>query len=479
MLNRWENDLSVSIENSIFRGLLYSEKFSRKVVPFLKDEYFEGHYKKLYKIYDDYFNKYHTVPSLESMVVSLQKSDMVEKEFEECLEELSSIQESKDDPIDVDWLVDEAESYCQQKALYNGLYKSISIIEGSNKDLSVTAVPSIMTEALAVAFDSNIGSDYTEEFEKRLQYYMSEDNVIRFPPSVEVLNVLSNGGLRPKTLSCVLAGTNVGKSLLMCHLAAHWLLEGINVLYISMEMSEESVQFRIDSNLLEIPTSELDHNNINPSKYLSKAEELKKKKLGKLIVKEYPTSQAHAGHFRHLLNELKMKKGFVPEVIFVDYINICASSRYKGGSGVNSYTLVKSISEELRGLAVETGTAIFTATQTTREGSQATTSIDMTSTSESWALPQNLDFFIAMLSPQELVERNRQLLILLKSRFGNKAAVKPQLIGVDWDHLRYYDVDKENFNTSSNNTVEEVNSNSSKPNFVNKSKDSIKDIAWD
>lgn len=469
--------MSVSIENSIFRGLLYSEKFSRKVVPFLKDEYFEGHYKKLYKIYDDYFNKYHTVPSLESMVVSLQKSDMVEKEFEECLEELSSIQESKDDPIDVDWLVDEAESYCQQKALYNGLYKSISIIEGSNKDLSVTAVPSIMTEALAVAFDSNIGSDYTEEFEKRIEYYLSEDNRIEFP--LDALNVLSNGGLKTKTLTALLASTNTGKSACMCFLAGEWLKKGDNVLYITLEMSEEAVQERIDANLLDIATDDLKRDRLDVDLYRKRAEELKKKKLGKLIVKEYPTSQAHAGHFRHLLNELKIKRGFIPKVIVIDYINICASSRYKGGSGVNSYTLIKSIAEELRGLAVEFDVAILTATQTNRDNSTGGTNIDMTSTSESFGLPMSLDLFIAIVMPPELAERNRQMFILLKSRFGNRNGVKPQLIGIDWSKMRYYDVDKENFNTSSNSTVEEVNSNSSKPNFVNKSKDSIKDIAWD
>ncbi len=468
--------MSVSIENSIFRGLLFSDEFSRKVIPFLKDEYFEGHYKKIYNIYNDYFTKYHNVPTIEAMVVSLQKSDMGEKEYEDCLDELSSIQDSKDDPIDVDWLVDESESYCQQKALYNGLYKSISIIEGSNKELSVTAVPTIMTEALAVAFDSNIGSDYTESFEERIQYYLSEDNRIKFP--LEVLNVLSNGGLKPKTLSAILASTNTGKSALMCYLAGEWLKSGDNVLYITLEMSEEAVQERIDANLLDIPTDDLSREKLDVELYRKRAAELKKKKLGKLIVKEYPTSQAHAGHFRHLLNELKIKRGFVPKIVVVDYINICASSRYKGGSNVNSYTLIKSIAEELRGLAVEFDVAILTATQTNRENSAGNTNVDMTATSESFGLPMSLDLFIAIVMPPELAERNRQLLLLLKSRFGNKNGVKPQLVGIDWSKMRYYDVDKESFNNSSNNTVEAVNS-SAKPNFENRSKESIKEISWD
>lgn len=467
--------MSASIENSIFRGLLFSDEFSRKVIPFLKDEYFEGHYKKIYNIYNDYFEKYHSIPTMEAMVVSLQKSDMDEREYEDCLDELSSIQDSKDDPIDVDWLVDEAESYCQQKALYNGLYKSISIIEGSNKELSVTAVPTIMTEALAVAFDSNIGSDYTESFEERIQYYLSEDNRIKFP--LETLNILSNGGLKPKTLSALLASTNTGKSALMCYLSGEWLKRGDNVLYITLEMSEEAVQERIDANLLDIPTDDLSREKLDVELYRKRVAELKKKKLGKLIVKEYPTSQAHAGHFRHLLNELKIKRGFVPKIVVVDYINICASSRYKGGSNVNSYTLIKSIAEELRGLAVEFDVAILTATQTNRDNSAGNTNVDMTATSESFGLPMSLDLFIAIVMPQELAERNRQMLLLLKSRFGNKNGVKPQLVGIDWSKMRYYDVDKESFNNS-NDTVETVNS-STKPNFENKSKESIKEISWD
>lgn len=467
--------MSVSIENSILKGLMYSEPFARKVQPFLKDEYFDAHYKIIYNLYNDYFTKYHSIPTMEALVISLQKTEVNEQEFETCLEEMAAIQKAKDDVIDVDWLVDEAESYCQQKALYNGLYKSISIIEGSDKELSVTAVPDIMTQALAVAFDSNIGSDYLESFEERIQYYLSDDSRIEFP--LGVWNKMSNGGLKTKSLSCILAGTGVGKSAQMCFLAGEWIKEGVDVLYITLELSEEQVQERIDANLLDMSTEDFKKENLDVNLYRKRAEELKKKKLGKLIVKEYPTSQAHAGHFRHLLNELKIKRGFTPKVIFVDYINICSSSRYRGGSGVNSYTIVKSIAEELRGLAVETDTAIITATQTTREGSTAS-SVDMTATSESFGLPHTLDLFIAITSPKELKERNRQLFILLKSRFGNTSDVRPQMVGVDWAKMRFYDIDDSDYETSQQ--VERVNESVSAYNkFNNVSEESVKSIVWD
>ena len=271
--------------------------------------------------------------------------------------------------------------------------------------------------------------------------------------------------------------TGVGKSAQMCFLAGEWIKEGVDVLYITLELSEEQVQERIDANLLDMSTEDFKKENLDVNLYRKRAEELKKKKLGKLIVKEYPTSQAHVGHFRHLLNELKIKRGFTPKVIFVDYINICSSSRYKGGSGVNSYTIVKSIAEELRGLAVETDTAIITATQTTREGSTAS-SVDMTATSESFGLPHTLDLFIAITSPKELKERNRQLFILLKSRFGNTSDVRPQMVGVDWAKMRFYDVDDSDYETSQQ--VERVNESVSAYNkFNNVSEESVKSIVWD
>lgn len=429
-----------SIEQSIIKGLLYDDEYSRKVYPYLKEEYFDGASREVFNLFGELYDKYTTIPSMEAMLVSIQSKGLSEDVFESAVSTLQSAYEAKDEAPDTKWLIDETEKYCTDKALFNAIYKSISIIEGSDKLLDKHAIPEILDEALSISFEQSVGSDYLEDAMRRYEHYTNVDQRLTFPLSA--LNKLTNGGLPPKTLSAFLAGSNVGKSALMCFLAGEWLRAGKNVLYITLEMSEEAVQERIDANLLDITTDQLNDPGLNKEWFLGKVNALKLKTVGKLIVKEYPTSGAHSGHFRHLLKELRQKKKFKPDVIFVDYINICLSSRYKPGAGANSYTTVKSTAEELRGLAVEFEVPIVTATQTTREG-MSSQNPDMASTSESVGLPQTLDWFAAIVTNEELMELGRQMIILIKTRFGNKQSVKRQLVAIDWDKMRYSSVDED------------------------------------
>lgn len=427
-----------SIESSIIKGLLYDDEYARKVYPYLKEEFFDGATREVFNLYAELFDKYSTIPSMEAMLVTVQSKGLTEDIFEAAVEHLQSAYTSKDEAPDTKWLIDETEKYCTDKALFNAIYKSIAIIEGNDKQLDKHAIPEILDEALSISFEQSVGSDYLEDAQRRFEYYTNTE--LRLPFPLSALNKLSNGGLPPKTLSAFLAGSNVGKSALMCYLAGEWLKQGKNVLYITLEMSEEAVQERIDANLLDISTDELKNPDLDHAWFMGKVNQLKLKTVGKLIVKEYPTSSAHSGHFRHLLKELRQKKKFRPDVIFIDYINICASARYKAGSGANSYTMVKSTAEELRGLAVEFELPIITATQTTREG-MSSQNPGMDSTSESVGLPQTLDFFAAIVTNEELLELGRQMVILIKTRFGNKQGMKSQLVGIDWDHMRYRDID--------------------------------------
>lgn len=428
-----------SIEQSIIKGLMYDEVFSRKVYPYLKEEYFDGSAREVFNLFGELYDKYTTIPSMEAMLVSIQSKGLSEDVFESAVSTLQSAYEAKDEASDTAWLIDETEKYCTDKALFNAIYKSISIIEGNDKQLDKHAIPEILDEALSISFEQSVGSDYLEDALRRFEHYTNTEQRLAFP--INALNKLTNGGLPPKTLSAFLAGSNVGKSALMCFLAGEWLKAGKNVLYITLEMSEEAVQERIDANLLDITTDQLNNPDLDKEWFLGKVNALKLKTVGKLIVKEYPTGGAHSGHFRHLLKELRQKKKFKPDVIFVDYINICASARYKAGSGANSYTTVKSTAEELRGLAVEFELPIVTATQTTREG-MSSQNPGMDSTSESVGLPQTLDFFAAIVTNDDLMEMGRQMVILIKTRFGNKQGMKRQLVGIDWDKMRYSDVDE-------------------------------------
>lgn len=423
------------IEISILRGLLYDEDYCRGVYPFLKPDYFEGHTQQIFNIFSTLFDKYNKTPSVESLVVSIQKSKLDESSYEGVISLLETVVKTKDEKSDTEWLHDETESYCRDRALYNAIYKSISVIEGDDKQLDVNAIPGILEEALGVGFTTSIGSDYFEDLKKRFDYYTNEEERLPFP--VKALNLLTNGGLPKKTLNVILAGTNVGKSALMCYLAGEWLKAGKNVLYITLEMSEEAVQERIDANLLDLTTDEL--KTIKDfAEFEKRIKNLSLRTKGRFIVKEFPTSGAHAGHFRHLLKELKQKKKFKPDVILVDYINICASSRFKTMSGVNSYSYIKAIAEELRGIAVEFEVPVLSATQTNREG-YGSNSPDMTSVSDSFGLSMTVDWMMALVTNEELMAMSNVLGLLLKTRYGNKAKVNGQMMVVDYDHMRFKD----------------------------------------
>lgn len=415
--------------------MLYDEEYSRKVYPFLTEEFFDGSKKILFNVYKELYDKYNTVPTLEAIAITLQAKSIGDSDFSEILELVEEVSTTKADLPNTQWLIDETETYCRDKAIYNSIYQSIAILDGSEKKLDKFAIPEMLEKAISISFDTNIGSDYFEDAERRFELYTNDDNRIILP--LHALMNLSNGGLRLKSLVAILGGTNVGKTAVMCYLAGELIKHGYNVLYVSMEMAEEWIGQRIDANILDIKTEDLEK--LSKDEFLSKIRKVKEKVLGKLIVKEYPTSSAHAGHFRHLLNELKQKRKFVPHVVFVDYINICASSRYRSLSGVNSYSYVKAIAEELRGLAVETNTCFFTGTQLNRSGMKSS-SPDMTDTSDSVGVPFSLDWFIALHSDEVLLQNNQILIQLLKTRWGNKAKIQAQLVNIDYDKMRLSDV---------------------------------------
>lgn len=425
------------IEISIISGLMYNEDYSRTVFPYLKPEYFEGSSRVVFNTYNDLFNKYNRIPSMESMVVSIQKSKLDESEYASVISVLETVVKNKDVRPETDWLIDETESYCKERAMYQAIYQSISIIEGEDKNFDVNAIPSILDDALSVGFNTTVGSDYFENLQKRFEYYTSEDTRLPFP--IKALNILSNTGLPKKTLNVILAGTNVGKSAMMCYLAGEWLKAGKNVLYITLEMSEEAIQERVDANLLDLTTDEL-RNITDFAQFEKKVKNIALRTSGRFIVKEFPTGGAHVGHIRLLLKELAQKKKFKPDIILVDYINIMTSSRYKSMSGVNSYSYIKAIAEELRGVGVEYDVPVLSATQTNREG-YGNGSPDMTSVADSFGLSMTVDWMIALITNEELMAMNCVLGLLLKTRYGNKTKATNQMIKVDYDHMRYSDME--------------------------------------
>lgn len=439
----------ITIEDSIIKGLLYNEEYSRKVYPYLDEKYFDGGYRQLFSIYKGLFDAYNSIPTLEAIAISLQQSSIGDSEYESVLEIVEKASKNREEFPDLDWLIDQTEEYCRDKAIYNAIYKSIGILDGSEKGLDKHAIPDLLDDALAVSFDTSIGMEFFDDAERRYELYTAEDSRIKFP--LNALQILSNNGLKKKSLSVILAGPNIGKSSLMCYLSGEFLKQGLNVLYISGEMGEEIIHERVEANLLGIPTDNLPK--LSREEYISKINSVKGKTHGKLFAKEYPTGAAHAGHIRNLLKDLKQKKKFTPNVIFVDYLNIFASSRYKSMSGVNSYSYVKAIAEELRGIGVEFDVPVVTATQVTRTGYSESTP-DLTATSESFGVPATADFMIAITTDEVLQENNRQMLHLLKTRWGNKTKVKPQLVGINFDLMRYYDVDS----TGNNMSTEEVKS---------------------
>ena len=421
------------IEETILRNLICNEQYYRKVLPFIKADYFQEYNEKiLFEEIADFAAKYDKVPTKEVLTINLQsRGDLTEETFKDTLSGLNSL---SDEWVDYDWLCDSTEKWCQDRAIYNALMQSIKIADGGDKKLDKGSIPSILQDALAVSFDEHIGHDYIEQADDRYEFYHRKEEKIPF--DLEKFNYITKGGLPNKTLNIALAGTGVGKSLFMCHMAGSALSQGYNVLYITCEMAEEKIAERIDANLLNVSVKDIV--DIPEVLFRSKVQEISKKTQGKLIIKEYPTASAHAGHFRALLNDLQLKKDFKPDLIFVDYLNICASVRYKGAI-VNSYTYVKAIAEELRGLAVETNLPIISATQTTRAGF-GNSDPDLTDTSESFGLPATADFMFALISTEELEEQGRIMVKQLKNRYNDPTASKKFMLGIDRSKMRLYDV---------------------------------------
>ena len=424
------------IETTIIRNLIHNEDFSRKVIPFLEPTYFERRSEKiLFEEISSFIVKYGSAVTIEALNIEVEnRSDVTDDEVKE-IKEIN--QYLNDSPVDQQWLFDVTEKWCRDRAIYLALMESIHIADGNDEKKNRDAIPSILSDALAVAFDNNVGHDYLQNYEERYDYYHKKEEKIEF--DLEYFNKITKGGLPNKTLNIALAGTGVGKSLFMCHHASSVLLQGRNVLYITMEMAEEKIAERIDANLLDVSIQNL--NDLPKNTFEKKVVSLAQKTQGQLIIKEYPTASAHAGHFKTLLNELALKKSFKPDIIFVDYLNICASSRYRAGSNVNSYSYIKAIAEELRGLAVETNVPIVSATQTTRSGF-ASSDVDLTDTSESFGLPATADLMFALISTEELEGLNQLMVKQLKNRYNDPTIFKRFVIGIDRAKMRLYDCEQ-------------------------------------
>jgi len=425
-----------NIEQVILRNILTNEQFMRKVLPFIKPEYFEGVYNQLFKEAGKFVGKYNKLPNLDAFRIEIDQSDKFnDDQYTAAMELLPKIFAPEE--ADEKWLHDTTEKWCQDRAIHNAIMESISIIDGKHKSLTKNALPDLLTKALAVTFDPSVGHDYIEDVEQRYDFYHMDEERISF--DLDYFNRITKGGLPNKTLNICLAGTGVGKSLFMCHVAGNVLAQGRNVLYITMEMAEERIAERIDANLLNIPLDQLQH--ISKPMLTSKVEDIATGSNGKLIIKEYPTGAAHAGHFRALLNELKLKKNFVPEMIFIDYLNICSSSRMKGmGGSINSYTYIKAIAEELRGLAVEFDVPVVSATQTTRSG-YTSSDPGLEDTSESFGLPATADLMFALVSSEELESLGQVMVKQLKNRYNDPNFKKRFVLGIDRSRMRLYDVD--------------------------------------
>jgi len=424
------------IELTILRNLIFNEEYSRKVIPFIEPDYFEERKEKvIFEEITSFIVKYDSAITIEALNIEVEnRTDLTDTE----LNEIREINRSLDDsPVDFHWLTDTTEKWCRDRAIYLALMESIQLADGKDDKKGRDAIPSILSDALAVSFDNNIGHDYLLNYEERYEYYHKKEDKIEF--DLEYFNKITKGGLPNKTLNIALAGTGVGKSLFMCHHASSVLLQGRNVLYITMEMAEEKIAERIDANLLNVPIQDL--TDLPKPMFDKKVTNLSKKTQGQLIIKEYPTASAHSGHFKTLLNELSLKKSFRPDIIFVDYLNICASSRYKANSGVNSYSYIKAIAEELRGLAVEANVPIVSATQTTRSGF-ASSDVDLTDTSESFGLPATADLMFALISTEELEELNQIMVKQLKNRYNDPTIFKRFIIGIDRSKMRLYDVEQ-------------------------------------
>jgi archaellum biogenesis ATPase FlaH len=424
------------IETTVLRNLIYNEEFSRKVIPFIQPDYFEQRSERVvFEEITKFIVKYGSAITIEALNIETDnRTDLTEAEVKEVRDINNSLE---DKPADYQWLMDTTEKWCRDRAIYLALMESIALADGQDDAKGRDAIPTILSDALAVSFDNHIGHDYLEDYEERYELYHKKEDKIQF--DLEFFNKITKGGIPNKTLNIALAGTGVGKSLFMCHVASSVLLQNKNVLYITLEMAEEKIAERIDANLLNIPIQDI--TDLPKPMFDSKVVSLSKKTQGNLIIKEYPTASAHSGHFKALLNELSLKKSFKPDIIFIDYLNICASSRYRAGSNVNSYSYIKAIAEELRGLAVEANVPIVSATQTTRSG-YGSSDVDLTDTSESFGLPATADLMFALISTEELETLNQIMVKQLKNRYNDPTIYKRFVIGIDRAKMRLYDCEQ-------------------------------------
>ena len=424
------------VETTILRNLLFNNEYCRKVLPFLKTEYFENiHEKVVFEEICKFIVAYDDLATKEVLLIETEKrTDITEDTYRTICEYISTLDDSS---ADKQWLIDTTEKWCRDRAIYLALMESIKIADGQDEKKSRDSIPSILQDALAVGFDNNIGHDYLKDYEERYDSYHRKENKIPF--DLDYFNKITKGGLPTKTLNIALAGTGVGKSLFMCHVASSVLLQGRNVLYITLEMAEERIAERIDANLLNVNIKDIQ--DLPKQMFESKVNTLSKKTQGTLIIKEYPTASAHSGHFKALLNELSLKKSFRPDIIFIDYLNICGSSRYKSNFSVNSYSYVKAIAEELRGLAVECNVPIVSATQTTRSG-YGNSDVDLTDTSESFGLPATADLMFALISTEDLEQMGQIMVKQLKNRYNDPTMNKRFVVGIDRAKMRLFDVEQ-------------------------------------
>ena len=425
------------VEFLVLRNLLYNEEYLRKVIPFIKSEYFEDSNQRIvFEEICSFVQSYNKLATKEILCIEVEnRKDINDTSFSEIVNLINTLND--DVVVELNWIIDATEKWCRDRAIYLALMESIHIADGKDEKKNRDAIPSILSDALAVSFDNHVGHDYLEDYEQRYESYHKKEEKIEF--DLEFFNKITKGGLPNKTLNIALAGTGVGKSLFMCHVASSVLLQGKNVLYITLEMAEERIAERIDANLLNVPIQEISE--LPKQIFETKVTNLAKKTQGTLIIKEYPTASAHSGHFKSLLNELALKKSFRPDIIFIDYLNICSSSRYKGNLSVNSYSYIKAIAEELRGLAVEFGVPIVSATQTTRSG-YGSSDVELTDTSESFGLPATADLMFALISTEELEGLGQILVKQLKNRYNDPTIHKRFVVGIDRAKMRLYDCEQ-------------------------------------
>lgn len=423
------------MEDKILSHLVFTEGYTRRVLPFISEDYFsQNEHKVIFSVINDYVSKYNKIPTKDVLRVEVDSMELIEPVHEACMESINSME--SDNP-NIDWLIDKTEKWCQDRALYNAITRAVKVYDGGDKELDRGGIPKLMTDALGVNFDNKIGHDYLDDWESRYEFYHEKKN--KLPFHIDLLNYITNGGVLDKSLNIIMAPTGGGKSLSLCDFAANYMTMGKNVVYITLEMAEEEISRRIDANLMD--TNIQDIESMPKEMFEKKIRRIRDNTPGKLIIKEYPTASAHANHFRYAINELKLKKNFDIDVLIIDYINICSSSRFKAGAH-NSYTIVKSIAEEIRGLGIEFGIPVWSATQTNRNGA-GTSDIDITDVAESWGLPATADLMLAQIPSEELDELGQILFKQLKNRYNSKTSYRRFVLGIDYAKMKLYNVEQD------------------------------------